>query len=86
MNFAKLKIVEVPMAVRAEIEADDLIEKALQQSGLYDEILQSVRDGDRGIFEHLLIAFEKLLIAFRIYKRIRRWDLDGSPERGRPNS
>jgi len=66
MKFAKVRIVEVPMAVRAEIEAHDLIEKTLQQSGLYDGFC----NGDRGIFEHLLIA----------------WDLDGSPERGRPNS
>jgi hypothetical protein len=86
MNFANLKIVEVPMAVRAQIAADDLIEEALQQSGLYDEILESVQSGDREISEHLLIAFEKLLIAFRIYKRIKLKDFDGSPERGRPNS
>ena len=45
MNFAKLKIVEVPMAVRAEIEAHDLIEKALQQSGLSDEILKLFNRG-----------------------------------------
>ena len=62
MNFAKLKIVEVPMAVRAEIEAHDLIEMALQQSGLSDEILETVQSGDRGIFEHLLIAFEHLFL------------------------
>ena len=86
MNFAKLKIVEVPMADRAEIEAHDLIEKALQQSGLSDEILESVQSGDREIFEHLLIAFEHLLIAFRIYKHIKLGDFDGTAERGRPNS
>jgi hypothetical protein len=84
MNFAKLKIVEVPRALRAEIETHDLIEEALKQSGLYDEILESVQSGDRETFEHLLIAFEHLLNAFRIYKCIKRSDLDGSPERGRP--
>jgi hypothetical protein len=42
MNFAKLKVVEAPMAVRAEMEADDLIQEALHESGLYDEILESV--------------------------------------------
>jgi hypothetical protein len=47
--FARLKVVEVPMAVRAEIEAHDVIEEALKEPGLYDEILESVQSGDREI-------------------------------------
>jgi hypothetical protein len=62
----------------AEIKADDLIEEALQQSGLYDEILESVQSGDREIFEHLLIAFEKLVIVFRIYKH-KAWGFGWKP-------
>ena len=72
MNFAKLKVVEAPMAVRAEMEADDLIQEALHESGLYDEILESVQSGDREISGHLHIAFEHLLNAFRIYKSLTR--------------
>jgi hypothetical protein len=72
MNFAKLKIDEVPMAVRAEMEADDLIQEALHESGLYDEILESVQSGGGEISDQLHIAFEHLLNAFRIYKRLTR--------------
>ena len=62
MNFAKLKIVEVPMAVRAEIEAHDLIEKALQQSGLSDEFWKLFNRGIGKYSSIFLIAFEHLFL------------------------
>ena len=64
MNFAKLKIVEVPMAVRAEIEAHDLIEKTTPT----ERIVR--RDSGMGIGE-----YSSIFSLFEIWMEARNVDV-----------